>query len=101
MSAFAYRGFLNGPAQRQKALNPDTAKLSEGALFQLKKHKLDTCTAMLKTMGLMQHEAQDAARLWGGDVETASDWHLESKLDPSDSRMHQYIACCISLAPGK
>ena len=30
-------------------------------------------------MGLMQHEAQDAARLWGGDLESASDWHLERK----------------------
>ena len=48
-------------------------------MFQLKKHKMNVCEAQLRTIGLNVHEAKDAARLWGGDLENATDWYLESK----------------------
>ena len=74
----ACRGNLAGAADRQQALNLNTARLSEASLFQLKKHKLELCERELKNIGLMAHEARDAARLMGGDLENASAWHFES-----------------------
>ena len=59
-------------------LNPDTARLSDASIFQLKKHKVEHCVAQLKMIGLTNHEAQDAAKLMGGDLENASDWHIDS-----------------------
>lgn len=59
-------------------LNPDTARLSDGALFQLKNHKVDHCVRQLTGMGLELHDAQDAAKLMGGDVENALEWHMDS-----------------------
>ncbi|KAL3145657.1 hypothetical protein ABBQ32_003195 [Trebouxia sp. C0010 RCD-2024] len=72
-------GNLAGAADRQQALNLNTARLSEASLFQLKKHKLELCERELKNIGLMAHEARDAARLMGGDLENASAWHFESE----------------------
>ena len=75
----ACRGNLTGAADRAKALNLNTARLSNGATFQLKKHKLELCEKELKNIGLTAHEAKDAAKLMGGDLEMASEWHFESK----------------------
>lgn len=59
-------------------LSPDTARLSDGALFQLKNYKVEHCVAQLTGMGLKLHEAQDAAKLMGGDLENALEWHMDS-----------------------
>ena len=59
-------------------LNPDTARLSDGALFQLKNHKVEHCVRQLTGMDLELHEAQDAAKLMGGDVDNAVEWHMDS-----------------------
>ena len=93
------RGNQLGLAQRQKALNPDAARLSDGALVQLKNHKLAHCVAQLTDMGLDLHAAQDAAKLMGGDVENASHWHMDSTRSPPYSLISaltvRLLFCCL------
>lgn len=54
----------------------------------------------LKTMGLSLSEAQEAAKLMGGDAENAVLWHLESTsfmLLHFNFTIIVYVCCCSSM----